>query len=91
MIKFDKPDVLNGTQLVEELKNVGININTDKSPKIDGNGDFWLDIADKDKTKAEKIIAAHVGIDQSEAKAAQRQAILDRIGLTSDELKTILG
>jgi hypothetical protein len=26
-----------------------------------------------------------------EAKRAERQAILDRIGLTSDELKTILG
>jgi hypothetical protein len=28
---------------------------------------------------------------QSEAKAAEKQAILDRIGLTADELKTILG
>jgi hypothetical protein len=28
---------------------------------------------------------------EAEAKEALRQAILDRIGLTSDELKTILG
>ena len=28
---------------------------------------------------------------EADAKEAQRQAILDRIGLTSDELKTILG
>lgn len=28
---------------------------------------------------------------EAEAKAAQRQVILDRIGLTVDELKTILG
>lgn len=28
---------------------------------------------------------------QAEAKAAAKQAILDRIGLTADELKTILG
>jgi hypothetical protein len=28
---------------------------------------------------------------EAEAKEASRQAILDRIGLTSDELKTILG
>jgi hypothetical protein len=28
---------------------------------------------------------------QAEAKEAQRQAILNRIGLTADELKTILG
>ena len=27
----------------------------------------------------------------AEAKAAEKQAILDRIGLTADELKTILG
>jgi hypothetical protein len=28
---------------------------------------------------------------EAEAKAAAKQAILDRIGLTADELKTILG
>jgi predicted flap endonuclease-1-like 5' DNA nuclease len=28
---------------------------------------------------------------EAEAKEAERQAILDRIGLTADELKTILG
>ena len=28
---------------------------------------------------------------EAETKAAQRQAILDRIGLTADEFKTILG
>jgi hypothetical protein len=28
---------------------------------------------------------------EAEAKETQRQAILDRIGLTADELKTILG
>lgn len=28
---------------------------------------------------------------EADAKAAQRQAILDRIGLTADELKIILG
>ena len=30
-------------------------------------------------------------IAETEAKEAERQAILDRIGLTSNELKTILG
>ena len=80
MIKFDKPDVLNGTQLVEELKEGGINIDADKSPKIDGNGDFWLDISEEDKVKAEPIVAAHIGIDQSEAKeAAKQQAFNDAV------------
>jgi hypothetical protein len=38
---------------------------------------------DAELSKAEK--------DAAEAKAAAKQSILDRIGLTADELKTILG
>ena len=38
---------------------------------------------DAELSKAEK--------DAADAKAAAKQAILDRIGLTADELKTILG
>jgi hypothetical protein len=37
-----------------------------------------------EKIKADELIEA-------ETKAAAKQAILDRIGLTADELKTILG
>jgi len=40
------------------------------------------------KIDADNAIAAKA---EAEARATQRQAILDRIGLTSDELKTILG
>jgi hypothetical protein len=36
-------------------------------------------------------IKAHKAIDEKAIREAQRQVILDRIGLTSDELKTILG
>jgi hypothetical protein len=39
--------------------------------------------ADKQKTTQAKA--------EAEAKAAQRQAILDRLGLTADEAKLILG
>jgi len=39
----------------------------------------------KDKTEAETRKA------EAEAKTAAKAAILDRIGLTADELKTILG
>ena len=40
-----------------------------------------------------EIDAANAAARQAEveAKAAERQAILDRLGLTADELKTILG
>ncbi len=40
--------------------------------------------------EAEKKIIAGYQV-EAEAKAASKQAILDRIGLTADELKTILG
>jgi hypothetical protein len=54
-------------------------------------------ITERDETVAEKkareLFEAEAAKlqDQAEAKAIARQAILDRIGLTADELKTILG
>ena len=42
-----------------------------------------IDVAIK-KIKADELT-------QAETKATQRQAILDRLGLTADELQTILG
>ena len=43
--------------------------------------------------KSQKEAATQRAIDEAkaEAKAAAKQVILDRIGLTADELKTILG
>jgi hypothetical protein len=54
------------------------------------------DVLDGDAPTQTEINKAIKEIDADEiaeakAKEAQRQAILDRIGLTSDELKTILG
>lgn len=54
-------------------------------------------ITERDETAAEKKaretrakeIAAELA--EAEAKAAQRQAIFDRLGLTADEAKLILG
>ncbi len=91
MIKFDQPESLNGTQLIAELKAIGIVVNDKTSPLIDGNGDFWLDIPSKDKSKAETIVKAHIGIDTSNQHEAKKQAILDRLGLTADEAKLLLG
>jgi phage shock protein A len=50
--------------------------------------------ADKEAFIADReALANKVAIQkaEAEAKVAQKQAILDRIGLTADELKTILG
>ena len=55
------------------------------------------EVIDREMTAAEfKIYEAEEAAQASAkaeagAKAAQRQAILDRLGLTADELKTILG
>ena len=43
----------------------------------------------KEREAAQKEIAAEKA--EAEARAAAKQVILDRIGLTADELKTILG
>ena len=88
MISFTKPTNLNGGELLAELKAGGVSI-TDW-PLIDGDGVFWLEIAEADKAKATPIVAAHNGTtvapDNSEAKAA----LLDKLGITADEAKLLL-
>ena len=63
MIKFNRPNSLDGDLLIQELNAAGVNVKTDRSgvtaPYVDGVGDFYLDIADKDKTKAAEIVANH--------------------------------
>lgn len=89
MIKFIKPENLNGVELLAEL-NAG-KVKITEPPLIDGNGDFWLDIASKDEAKAKAIVDAHNGTTIAPDFTTQRQAILDRLGLTADEAKLILG
>ena len=89
MIQFNKPEKLNGEQLLDELKNAGIKVVN--YPLIDGEGNFWLDVEEADKEKTAKIVGEHIGEDTSKIKAAARQAILDRLGLTEEEAKILLG
>ena len=49
-----------------------------------------VEIDTKLVTAAAKILDKEL-LEEAEAKAITKQAILDRIGLTADELKTILG
>jgi hypothetical protein len=90
MIKFTKPAQLNGSQLIQELRSEGIDINEDTSPFIDGNGEFFLDIDAKDTAKAAEIVSAHIGIDEIKSKAAEKQAILDQLGITAEQAKLLL-
>lgn len=89
MIKFNRPENINGTELIAELKAVGVKVND--FPLLDGNGDFWLDIAAKDEAKAAEIVAAHNGTIVAPDNSAARQAILDRLGLTAEEAQLLLG
>jgi hypothetical protein len=89
MIKFNKPENLNGTELLNELNTAGVKIT--EPPLIDGNGDFWLDIDTKDEAKAKPIVAAHNGIIVAPNKSAQRRAILEHLGITEEEARILLG
>jgi hypothetical protein len=86
MIKFTKPTNLNGTQLLKELNAAGIKIS--EPPFIDGEGQLFLDIAEKDFAAVETVVKSHEG------KSITAQSTIEEklavFGLTVDELKSIL-
>jgi hypothetical protein len=43
------------------------------------------------ETQLESAIAAHIAVDETAAKAAQRQAVLNRLGITEEEARILLG
>jgi len=90
MIKFNKPENLNGAELLDELAAVGIVLDKDlQSPFIDGNGDFWLDVDISNKAQAELVLAAHNGTTIAPEPSIQDK--LETAGITLDELKVALG
>ena len=88
MIKFDKPTNFDGVQFCEELEAVGVVINKDTSPLIDGNGDFWLDINAKDTAKAQQVLDAHTPKPRPEPTIEDKLA---SVGLSLTDLKSALG
>lgn len=90
MIKFDKPVNLNGSELLNELAEVGINlIPLVQSPIDKGDGFIWLDIDEADKSKAEAVVSAHNGTVISTAPTVEQK--LASVGLHLDDLKSALG
>ena len=87
MIKFNKPNNLNGTELLDQLSAADITVNS--RPLDDGN-DLWLDISESDKDKAKSIVTAHNGTVTAPDNSAARQAILDRLGITAEEAQILL-
>jgi poly-gamma-glutamate capsule biosynthesis protein CapA/YwtB (metallophosphatase superfamily) len=87
MIKFNKPENLNGAELLTELTNAGVEIQ--ELPYIDGNGDFWLDVKESDKAQTITIVAAHNG-----TTVAPEPTVADKLanaGLTVEDLRAALG
>ena len=87
MIKFNKPANLNGAELLDELKTVGVFV--EGVPYIDGNGELWLEISDADKNKASDVVSSHNGtIIAPEPTFAEKLA---SVGISLNDLKVALG
>jgi hypothetical protein len=59
MIKFIKPQNLNGTELLKELEAADIKVQG--WPSDDGAGNLYLDISKENEVKAAEIVASHNG------------------------------
>jgi len=87
MIQFNKPQNLNGAELLNKLKASGVTVTG--LPLVDEDGNFWLDIVETDKIKATPIVDAHNG-----TTVAPEPTIADKlasVGLSIEELKAALG
>jgi hypothetical protein len=90
MIKFEKPINLNGAELLAELSEAGVFVNSETSPFIDGAGDFFLDIQEKDYEKAKTVVNAHNGTIIPPDITALKNQLLEKLGITEDEAKLLL-
>jgi hypothetical protein len=89
MATFTTPTNLNGTELRAELNAAGVKISDSYNAVIVSGDDLILDIADKDKAKAEPIVAAHNGTTVAPEPTIQDK--LASVGLSIDDLKAALG
>ena len=86
MIKFIKPQNLNGTELLKELEAAGIKV--EGWPSDDGEGNLYLDISKTDEKKAAEIVALHNGtITPKELTPAEK--LFNATGLTVAEYKAL--
>jgi hypothetical protein len=89
MIKFNKPTNLNGAELRDELRAVGVSISDDPFAVVIENNDLLLDIDEKNQFKANEIVASHNGnVAVIEATIEEKLA---SVGLSINDLKAALG
>jgi hypothetical protein len=87
MTKFDLPNNFNGEQLVNEIEAKGITIDRSVLPLVDGNGEFWLPVAESDYDAVLDVIKKHKPV-------FYEPTITDKLaaaGISLDELKVALG
>jgi hypothetical protein len=87
MIKVNK--AINLEQLDKELNGLGLLSSLDEAGNIIEIG--LADYNTATENQLEIAIENHVAIDTKAIKATARQAILDRLGLTAEELALLLG
>ena len=87
MIKVNK--AINLSQLDKEFNNKGLIAINDEN-----NNHVEIGLTEHNDGKLEDLeiaIKNHVAIDEAAAKEAARQALLDKLGITADEAKLLLG
>ena len=90
MLRFDRPENLNGAELRDELRAAQIIVSDDINfLRDDGQGNLFIGISATYKDKAAEIVAAHNG-----TTVAPEPTIEDKlrsVGLNLTDLKTALG
>jgi hypothetical protein len=87
MIKFNKPNNLNGTELLAELELAGVAVIG--LPEDDTKGNIYLNIDETDEAKAKEVVLAHNGT--SVAPELTTEAKLALVGINLEDLKNALG
>ena len=88
MIEFKKPTNLNGKELLEELAAAGVSVTGRPNVELEI---LRLDISEADKAKTEKIVAQHNGTTTDVDRSAEKAALLERLGITANEVALLLG
>jgi hypothetical protein len=87
MIKVNKK--INLAQLDKELNGKGLNgVMNENSEIIEIS---FAENNDATESQLKKALDAHIAIDEVAAKAAQKAALLERLGITEAEAKLLLG
>jgi hypothetical protein len=92
MIKFNNINFTDGKQLLEDLAQAGVILNIEtQAPLIDSDGFLCLDVEENQREIVQSVLDSHVPKDTQVEKQTARQALLDKLGITEDEAKLLLG